>query len=492
MHSNVISDGLKRTAKATLFIACFVSLPFCGCRARQRAETFLTPKPRADASQVNRENERVERYCGREVRSGEVLVTLRNSKQFAEPKEFQTLFGELTGDSVDVENVGNSGLVLVRSTTGRSVDALLQNIKVKEKDYSALIDYVEPNYVLRLDRLSQDPGDDPDLDKQWGLKKISAFSAWQVPTQCCSVVAVIDSGIDYEHEDLKENVWSSPPDFSVQLGGKSIKCPTGSHGFDVTVPNTEPDEKRCNPAYGSGHGTHVAGIIGAAKNNRGGRGVDWRVQMMALKFTSNGDSGCVSDVVRALDFIVEASKSVNIRVVNCSFGFYVGDLAACGSTSQTLLAAFQRITARNILIVASSGDRPVNTSTAAHYPSGYDLPDLIAVTATDESDNKVYSAGYDRDSTHLVAAPGERIWSTLPANNYNFMSGTSMATPFVTGAAALVLSNIKDGCDKLSAENLKRDLLENSDCIDALTKYVQKGRRLNVDAAIRKCGKYVN
>jgi serine protease len=494
MHNIVISDRLKRTASAMLFVACVSSLPFYGCRTRQTAQTFSTPKLRAAASNVRREDVRFERYCGSDVRAGEVLVKLSKSGQFADSGAFQTFFSKMTDDNVNVEKVGNSSVVLVHSTSGRSVDALLQNIREKGKEYSAIIDYAEPNYVLKLDSLAHNLDDDPDLDKQWGLKKISAFSAWQVPTECCSVVAVIDSGIDYEHEDLKANVWKSPPDLTVQLGGKAIKCPTGSHGFDVTVLDTEPDEERCDPINGdgSGHGTHVAGIIGAAKNNHGGRGVDGNVQIMALKYTSTGDSGCVSDVVRALDFIIEASKSVNVRVVNCSFGFYVGDLAACGSTSATLLAAFQRIAARNILIVASNGDRPVPTSATCHYPSGYALPELIAVTATDESDKKVYSAGYDKDSTQLMGAPGDPIWSTLPGNNYNFLAGTSMATPFVSGAAALVLSNVKDGCDKLSAADLKRDLLENCDSVSALTTFIWKGRRLNVDAAIRKCAKYVN
>jgi subtilisin family serine protease len=400
----------------------------------------------------------------------------------------------ITNDNVATEKLGNSDVLLVRSTTGRTVDALLQSFKETKKKYSAFIDYAEPDYIIRLDSLATDPTDNPDLAKQWGLKRISALSAWQVPTDGNVVVAVIDSGIDYDHEDLKDNVWCSPPNFTVQMGGKPIKCPTGSHGFDVTVPETESDDKKCDPASDIGHGTHVAGIIGAADNNHGGVGVAPKIKILAVKYADNHGAGCVSDVVRALDFIVEASKSINIRVINCSFGFYIEDLYACSSNSQTLQAALQRVDGRNIIIVASNGDVPCDTSKIAHYPSGYYLPNLIAVTATDEKDNKdLYCCGYDSTSPQLIGAPGMYIWSTLPTNTYGYLIGTSMATSFVSGAAALILSDTRDGCDKLIATKLRSDLLIEADHAEKgnLANYIMEGRRLNVDRAIKTCSNYL-
>lgn len=478
----------QRTDRTTTLISCLLLLATCGCNRGQGSKALTTPSVLAAKSPSAPESTGIERYCGSEIKAGRILVKRRHSGQFEE-SNFLAQVNTIANDKVATEKIGDTDVLVVRSTTGRSVENLLESFNDAKKKAPASIDYVEPDYVIRLDSLPTDP-DDPGVANQWGLGKISAFSAWQVPTDDKVVVAIIDSGIDYNHEDLQGNIWSSPPGFSVQIGGKTIRCPIGSHGFDATAADTDTDEKKCNPWFANGHGTHVAGIIGAANNKSGGRGVDSKANIMAIKFTDEFGEGCVSTVLRALDFIAAASKSVNIRVINCSFGFNLDQFYACHSNPQILLAALQRIDSANILIVASNGNEHLDTSTNPQYPSGYSLPNLIAVMATDENDKAYYASGYDPTSANLIGAPGNGIWSTLPCNTYDYLSGTSMATPFVSGAAAFVLSNTGDKCDKLTATQLKNDLLENADKIvnGNLENYIMKGRRLNVDKAVRMCG----
>jgi subtilisin family serine protease len=199
-----------------------------------------------------------------------------------------------------VEPIGRAGLVLVRS---RSLGAAALLSKL-----AALGDivYAEPNFVVRT---FAEPND-PSWPQLWGLRNIGQIvngvpgtagadirmpAAWDSTTDASStVVAILDTGVDYTHPDLIPNLWSAPAPFTVNVGGQSVTCPAGSHGFNAL-------EMSCDPRDDHNHGSHVAGTIGAAGNNGiGVTGVAWSARLMALKFIDASGSGTVADAIRAI------------------------------------------------------------------------------------------------------------------------------------------------------------------------------------------------
>ena len=283
-------------------------------------------------------------------------------------------------------------------------------------------------------------------------------------------IGVVDTGIDYTHPDLVANMWSAPTPFSVTIAGVVISCAAGTHGFNA-VTNT------CNPMDDHNHGTHVAGTIGARGHNGAGVvGVSWGSRLVAAKFMANG-SGTTANAVKAIDFLIQLKQrfgaAANIRVLSNSWGG--------GGYSQTLFDAINAANAANMLFVASAGNSGQNTDTIPHYPSGYAAPNVVSVAATDGVDAKASFSNYGATSVDL-GAPGVAIVSTTRNNTYSSSSGTSMAAPHVSGAAALVLSKCA-----LSTAALKANLLGHVTPRASLSGITVTGGRLNVDAAIRSC-----
>jgi subtilisin family serine protease len=200
--------------------------------------------------------------------------------------------------------------------------------------------------------------------------------------------------------------------------------------------------------------------------------------ILAVKY-----SGDVASVKRAIDFVIAVSKKVNVRVVNCSFGFQPGNNSC---DSQILRAAFDKLNReKNLLVVASSGNADVAADPRnPHYPSDYDF--VLAVTATDCYDNHFHSR-YSTSAGNLIGAPGAAIYTTQSAG-YGDKEGSSFAAGFVSGAAALVLSETRDNCDKLMGSQLRALLLNSSDKnVGNLQRFIMDGRRLNVLQAITHC-----
>jgi len=186
--------------------------------------------------------------------------------------------------------------------------------------------YAEPDYVVHATELPPPP-DDPLYPQQWALHNtgqnggtpgadIHAPEAWNlfptIPGSSANVVVVIDSGIDYNHEDLAANVWSSPTSFTVTLGSDVITCPVGTHGINAH----DPLHTTCDPMDDNGHGTHVSGTIGAVGNNSVGvAGVNWSVQLMACKFLDSGGNGHLSGALACLDF-VKTRKDAGVNIID--------------------------------------------------------------------------------------------------------------------------------------------------------------------------------
>ncbi|MDX6593344.1 MAG: hypothetical protein QOJ13_2540 [Gaiellales bacterium] len=353
----------------------------------------------------------------------------------------------------------------------------------------ANVRYAEPNYILRADAVT--PAD-PSFGELWGLHNggqtlhcapacfgsaagtadadADVPEAWDISTGGISTtVGVVDTGVDYSHPDLAANMWSAPREFTVTIAGTTITCPAGSHGFNA-ITNT------CNPMDDHYHGTHVAGTIGAVGGNGVGvTGVSWNTRMMGLKFLGAGGSGTVTGAINAIEFAIQANAAVgaNVRVLSNSWGG--------GGFSQALLDQITKANTSNMLFVAAAGNDGRNTDTTPNYPSSYTAPNMVAVAATDNSDQRASFSNYGVASVDL-GAPGVDILSTSLGNTYRWLSGTSMATPHVSGTAALILSV----CD-LDTAALKADILGTVDLIGSMTGLTTTGGRLNANRALRAC-----
>jgi subtilisin family serine protease len=291
------------------------------------------------------------------------------------------------------------------------------------------VEYVEPDYVLRANT------NDTYYDLQWGLNNtgqdirgvigtydadINAEEAWTVTTGNPEfVVAVIDTGTDYTHEDMDNNIWTNSNEIAANgVDDDSNGYIDDIHGFDFWSNDADPMD-------GSGHGTHVSGTICAESgNNIGVAGVAWECQIMALRFLGpNG--GYTSDAISALNYAVD----MGVAVSNNSWGG--------GGFSQSLYNAIQNAGNNGHLFVAAAGNDNINTDTSAHYPSSYDLDNIVSVAATDNQDHRSSFSNYGFNSVD-VGAPGTNIANIYPNNGYVWMSGTSMAAPHVTGLATLI------------------------------------------------------
>lgn len=277
--------------------------------------------------------------------------------------------------------------------------------------------FAEPDSVVSI---ADTIPNDVRYEEQWALPKIAAPAAWDLQTDASDViVAVVDTGISYTHEDLEANLWTDPN--------------TNSHGFScfgTCIPGGEDDQ---------GHGTHVAGVIGAQTFNTSGvAGINWRVQLLSMKFLNSEGFGYTSDAVLVFDKLVELKRSgLNIRVSNNSWG---------GSGySQAVMEALERAEAAGILTVAAAGNYVGITDVNRFYPADYPLHGIISVMATDSADITANFSAWGV-ATVDIAAPGVNVLSTVPTGScslcnpggYSALSGTSMATPHVAGVAAAI------------------------------------------------------
>jgi serine protease len=395
-------------------------------------------------------------HNGHQVVAGEVLVKLRENARLAPMSQ-----------ELDVDRDQQIGDGSIRRIHSRShdVEALLARLSE-----SGDVEYVEPNYVLYALETPNDPYFTS--GSLWGLNKISAPLAWDVSKGAATnVVGVVDTGVNYSHPDLAANIWSAPSSFTVNIGGVNITCAAGTHGFNA-IRNT------CDPMDDNNHGTHVSGTIGAEGNNGVGVvGVNWTARIMGLKFLNRQGSGTTADAVDAIEFAIQANAAgvSNVRVLSNSWGG--------GGFSQTLLDEINNANANRILFPVAAGNNGSNNDTTAYYPANYDAPNIIAVAATDSNDTLASWSNYGAVTVDL-AAPGVGIWSTV-RNGYASYSGTSMATPHVSGVAALVLA----ACGNLGVDNLKNAILGNVDKeVSALAGKVATGGRLNAFNAVANCG----
>src|SRR6516165_3536063 len=417
-----------------------------------------------------------EMIAGHEAMAGEVLLKLRSSTNLTQI---------LQDVEADRDGLVGEEMTLRRLHSPKHTTAELLSMLSTRND----VEYVEPNFIVRAISLPNDPM----FPQLWGLfntgqtvngnpgvagADINVTPAWDVTTGSrANVVGVIDTGVDYTHPDLANNIWSAPAQFTVRIAGRNITCAAGTHGFKVNT-MVNPPVLTCDPLDDHYHGTHVSGTVGAVGNNAlGVVGVNQVASIMGIKFLDSSGSGSNADAISAMEFAIQAKAhfgaGANVRVLSNSWGG--------GPFSQALLDEINKANTNNMLFVAAAGNNGTNNDTAPLYPASFSAPNIVAVAATDSTDSLAGFSNYGKNSVHL-GAPGVSILSTYPGGNYVFLDGTSMATPHVSGAAALLLSL----CN-LTTADLKTSLLNNVQPIPALATNTISGGRLNVYNALLSC-----
>lgn len=342
--------------------------------------------------------------------------------------------------------------------------------------------YAEPNYIHKKDQNAQLTPNDPSFNQLWGLHNtgqtggtpdadIDAVEAWDISTGSSSVVVfVIDTGVDYNHPDLTANLWNNPgetPANGIDDDGNGYI--DDIYGIDTYYNDTDPFD-------GDGHGTHVSGTIGAIGNNSVGVvGVNWNVKIGHCKFLSDFGSGTTAGAISCLQYILALKQTGNpannVIATNNSWGG--------GGFSQALLDAIRSHMNAGILFIAAAGNADANNDTALFLPASYYMPNMIAVAATTHTDAKAGFSNYGRHTVH-IGAPGASILSTTPNNTYDTFSGTSMATPHVTGLAAL----IKAQFPSFTWHQIRNRILASGDVTSGMQNITISDRRINAYNAL--------
>jgi len=401
---------------------------------------------------------------GSDYRQGELLVRFIDSQvqaQMVGGSGAQHLSGPQTTTSARSSIASSivSGAIVTkeydRTVPGLSLVKLPPSVAVLDAailfNQSPYVLYAQPNYKVRAMVVPNDPL----FIQQWGLDNngqmgglrdadIDAPEAWDIETGSADIlVAVLDSGIDYTHPDLVDNMWinegevNEPGVVDEEVDFNDVDDDGNGYNDDIWGYDFVDDD--FDPMDEQFHGTHVAGIIGAVGNNGLGiAGVCWDVSLMALRVLDASGSGVTSDIIEAINYAI----SWNVDVMNASWGGYFYDMALY----DTIAAADEA----GILFVAAAGNDGYNF---AAYPAGFDLDNIISVMATDQFDNiGFWPLGGSNSGLEDVdlGAPGVGILSTTPveatdwmdandiSTNYDFASGTSAAAPHVTGACALM------------------------------------------------------
>lgn len=389
----------------------------------------------------------------RQYVEGEVLIKYKAHTSRAAQDLHSTQFGART-----LREFRSINLHHLRLPSGVSVEEGMEMF-----DRNPDVEYVEPNYIRRATATP----DDTHFSRQWGLYSstgadIHAPEAWDASVGSGAVVvAILDTGVDYDHPDLKANIWSNPGDTQDGIDNDSNGYVDDIRGWDFVDNDNTPTDP-------NSHGTFVAGAIGAVGNNsRGIAGVSWTVKLMPLRIFDAQSIGSVADIVAAINY----ARRNGANIINASF--------EGTSYSQAEKSAIDAFGAAGGLFVVAAGNSGTNNDSSPVYPASYPSANIIAVAATTPTDGLASFSNYGTSGVDL-GAPGQNILSTEPGSAYRYMSGTSAAAPFVAGTAAL----IKAKYPSLTSEQIKDSILRSADAVSSLAGKVASGGRLNASAAL--------
>lgn len=406
-------------------------------------------------------------YGGKPIVAGEVLA-----KAYAPLSEtdLKSLGVEVT--LKETINLGTSQVVRLRLDGKDTFESQLSELQK-----SNLFEYVEPNFIYTLVNLP----DDPRAGLLWGLENrgnneplqdggtnqtqgkvgadINALKAWPLTTGSRDIkIAVIDTGVDYNHPDLRENMWVNEAEKNGQPGvdDDGNGYVDDIHGYDFSSNDGDPLDDHS-------HGTHCAGTIGAVHNNQEGiAGVMAEVTLVAIKFLNESGSGTTADAIKSVQY----ATHVGVDLMSNSWGG--------GGYSQALDEAIKMARDAGIVFVAAAGNSRSDNDTDPHYPSNYNLSNVISVAAHNAQESLASFSNWGRSSVH-IAAPGRNILSTVIKGGYEVYSGTSMATPHVSGALGLLLA--QEG--RMEFDELRERLEKTSVPVRAFRRRMTSGGRLD-------------
>ncbi|RJQ16224.1 MAG: hypothetical protein C4560_09815 [Nitrospiraceae bacterium] len=406
---------------------------------------------------------------GRQYVDGEVIVKPVSSVDIDKVVKSRTRMG-----SHVIRKSHNSGIVHVKLSTDLSVKEAVDNYTK-----SGLVEFAEPNYVYHTDVIP----DDTRFGELWGLNNTGAGSckndadidapeAWDFVTGSSNfIIMVIDTGMDYTHPDLQANRWVN----TIEKNGVAGIDDDGN-GYVDDIYGIDTVNHDSNPMDDNGHGTHVSGTIGAIGNNGNGVvGVMWDATIMPCKFLNSGGSGSTSGAIECLDYAVDMKMNHghDIRLTSNSWGG--------GGFSNALQSAINASKQQGMLFIAAAGNDHMDTDITPHYPSSYTVANIISVASTDCNDNLSSFSNWGLTSVD-VAAPGSAILSTVPGGGYATYSGTSMATPHVSGLAGLIWAKHPDWPWK----RVRNKILNKVDSLSSLSGKIATGGRINAKKAVKK------
>jgi subtilisin family serine protease len=381
----------------------------------------------------------------------------------------QALNSSVQDEITVLRRIGSRALLISspRQTTSRGTDRHVHTASAlasanddtfcKDLIASGVVDSCTPNYRLSSQQVGSS---DPMMGELWGLSNtlgVAASSAWEVTAGSEDViVAVIDTGVDYNHPDLASNIWVNPG----EVAGNGIDDDGNGYADDIHGVNTSVwATNRADPFDDNRHGTHVAGTIGAIHaNGIGISGVSPHVRILPIKFMDANGSGRLSDAIAAIDYMVDlkVNRGINIRISNNSWGG--------GAYSPALREAIERARDAGIVFVVAAGNSGEDLDLFPGYPASYEVSNVLSVAAIDRNQNLASFSNYGTEAVD-IAAPGADIISTLPNGSYGALSGTSMAAPHVAGALALLFAEDPS----LSVDQAISRVLESGRELPALT-----------------------
>jgi subtilisin family serine protease len=405
---------------------------------------------------------------------GEVLVKFKKGKSALGKGKAMGLLKASLKEHVHTESMKKSG-----DNEGIFLLSVPEDAKSASTKAKALleVEYAEPNWIYYHQAISNDPFFTSLTQNLWGMGAngniygIGASTAWSVGKTGSSdvFVGIIDEGYQFSHTDLAANAGKNPKEIA---GNRKDDDRNGYvddvYGWDFAGRNNSVYDGSKSKQNIDAHGTHVAGTIGGVGGNGlGVVGVCWKVKFISAKFLG-ASGGTTANAIKAVDYLTNLKKAgLNLVATNNSWGG--------GGYSQLLYDAINRANAEGILFIAAAGNDARNNDITQTYPANYDLPNVISVAAITSTGGLASFSNYGSTRVHL-GAPGAGIISTVPFNRYTSYNGTSMATPHVTGAAALY----KSINPSASAAQIKEAILNSVIATPSLSGTTSSGGRLNV------------
>lgn len=409
----------------------------------------------------------------------EVLIKFRDGTTATQQTTAHSAIQATRREVIHAQSNGTARLELVGLPVGTDVQETIATLKT-----DPTVEYAEPNWIYTHGATSNDPfftngslwgmyGDQTSPANQYGSQAGEAWAAGQTGSSNV-YIGVIDEGIQFTHPDLDANIWTNPFDAADGIDNDGNGYVDDIHGWDFA--NND------NSIYDGGtqgrldnHGTHVSGTIGGEGGNATGvAGINWNVRIISGKFLGR-NGGTTANAIKAVDYMtnLKINRGLNIVATSNSWGG--------GGFSQALFDAIERANAAGILFIVAAGNSGVNIDSSPSYPASYTNANIISVAAIDSAGAIASFSNYGATDVD-IGAPGVAINSTVAFNSYASYNGTSMATPHVSGAAALYASAHPGA----TAAQIKNAILSSAIPTASLAGKTSTGGRLDANAALSR------